>query len=176
MRPNSHVSGMWPHKFAWNDRSMNTNLRENEPLREQVTAWLKANGLNPGAITNDPIWVADGQIKYTSIAIDTTVSHPDDEMPIPLLDPSSPNAVLKVAKSVPVTVEPTGQVQQWLDASSAARLCPVCGGPIDESSAEPALPGGRMFMCATCDWTIAVPAKSLGSAADIIRNVGNVAA
>lgn len=87
-----------------------------DQFRERVCAWLTANGVDPGntPVDADPS-IADGQLTLRQ-----WVTGPNGHGRV--IDPSDPNRLLTKTITVPLLVEPEGDVAEWVRPR-----CPTCG-------------------------------------------------
>lgn len=90
-------------------------IHDDDEYREEICTWLRAIGLNPNDIPMDAYpTVTDGMLTIRQyVRGETGTLQPD---------PNDVHAVLCRAVTVPITVEPSSAVAEWLNPR-----CPECG-------------------------------------------------
>lgn len=88
-------------------------------FQREVCDWLRANGVDPNRTPMQPnASMSDGQL-----TILRKVGHPGEHgRLVDVIDPADPNRVLTEAITVPVVVQPSPDVAEWLAPRS-----PTCG-------------------------------------------------
>jgi hypothetical protein len=90
-------------------------IHDDDEYREEVCAWIRALGLNPNDIPMDAYpTVADGRL--------TIRQYVRSEKGAIQFDPNDVHAPLCRTVTVPITVEPSAAVAEWLNPR-----CPACG-------------------------------------------------
>jgi hypothetical protein len=85
-----------------------------ESIREQLVAWLDANGVDAKNVPHDALMTyADGQLTTDLYVTGPTGGH--------VMEPNSSNTVARTSATYPVTTPPP-DVAWWLRAR-----CPTCG-------------------------------------------------
>lgn len=93
---------------------MSKDVHTDDDFRAEVGRWLRANGVNPGDLPIDSvISIADRMITFRRFIRDA-----DGRKRINGLE----NCLLTEVATVPLLVEPTGDVAEWLRPK-----CPACG-------------------------------------------------
>lgn len=94
--------------------SNQVNLEDDAEAREEVCAWLRANGIDPARTPMYPqASISDGRL---------TIRQKVRRNGHDVIDPEEPNRIMEETITVPVVVEPTGVVATWI-----APRCPTCG-------------------------------------------------
>lgn len=87
-----------------------------DAFRREVCDWFRANGVDPGRLPLNPdAAVADGQLTFRRVVW-------SDLTDTARIDPRDPNSMLTVIASVPLVVEPSPDIAEWLQTR-----CPTCG-------------------------------------------------
>lgn len=98
---------------------MPRDIENDHAFRREVCDWLRANGVDPDRTPLHPnASVSDGQL-----TILRKVGRPGEHgRLVDVRDPADPNRVLDEIITVPVVVQPSFDVAEWLRPR-----CPTCG-------------------------------------------------
>jgi hypothetical protein len=90
--------------------------RHFDTLRRQASAWFRANGVDTSRLPRDPgASIADGQLTFRQHVLSELTG-------TPMIDPADANRLATEVVTVPLLVEPSHDVAEWLRLK-----CPTCG-------------------------------------------------
>lgn len=93
---------------------MSRDPYDDDQFRAEVCDWLRANGIDPA---RTPIH-CDASIADGMLTIRQKVQRDGRDV----FDPADPNRILEETVTVPVVVEPSPDIAEWLRPR-----CPTCG-------------------------------------------------
>ncbi|GIF08678.1 hypothetical protein [Actinoplanes siamensis] len=87
-----------------------------DDFRREVCDWFRANGVDPGRLRQDPqASIADGRLTFRRVVFRELTG-------TPMMDPAEPFEPLTEVVTVPLVVQPSADIAEWLRPK-----CPTCG-------------------------------------------------